>query len=211
MPGQSLTPILRRDDQRAAWERRGPGGHGRKASISRNPQHVHELDWLTEQAGTSADVIELADSSAELVGAGMGVGSFGTNAAGWPHVHPATPRHAIYPPSPQHPHGFSLIVDGSGNPLSGPQPLPYMMPPPQPAMRSALDQREGASALRARIADVPGADFAMLYQPLQPQPYASPAHQQSPTFAPPQNPSHSQSLLRSLHRPRSRDLENWAP
>ena len=198
MPGQSLTPILRRDDQRAAWERRGPGGHGRKASISRNPQHVHELDWLTEQAGASDDFFDLADGGAELVGAGMGVGSFGTGAAGWPHVHPATPRHAIYPPSPQHPHGFSLIVDGSGNPLSGP--LPFVMPPPPPpqsAMRSALDQRES--------------DFAALYTPLQPNPYGSPAHQPPPTFAPPQNPSHSQSLLRSLHRPRSRDVENWAP
>ena len=120
----------------------------------------------------------------------MGVGSFGTGAGvGWPHIHPAT-RHAIYPPSPQHPHGFSLIVDGSGNALSGPQPIPFMIPPPQPAMRS--DQ----------------SDFAMLYQPLQPQPYASPAQPPPSTFAP---PSHSQSLLRSLHRPRSRDVENWAP
>lgn len=49
IPGQSVTPVLRREDQRLAWEARDPNlsSHARRQSVSR---HNPGLDLLTEQA-----------------------------------------------------------------------------------------------------------------------------------------------------------------
>lgn len=47
--GQSMTPVLRRDDQREAWERRQEVDNGLSRKISVNRQHP-ALDLLTRQA-----------------------------------------------------------------------------------------------------------------------------------------------------------------
>ena len=173
--GQSMTPVLRRDDQREAWERRQQTGNGdlsRKISISR---HHPALDLLTQQAE-------------------MGYRPGG----GYPVMkaqQPYSPQHAQQP--------FSVVVDSQGRQIAH-QPSQYdavlAAPPPVHTYGAQMGPRYAAPvhssgpsmSYDTSFDSFDGRDgMAMMYTPLQAttassQQYArQPQMSQQAFYAPP--------------------------
>ncbi|SGY13742.1 BQ5605_C010g05961 [Microbotryum silenes-dioicae] len=160
--GQSVTPVLRRDDQWQAWERISTDGQGVQRRISVSSRHPH-LNLLQEQAEN-------------------GLNSWASPMRAKP-THGSQASFSGYYASPQQPQppSFSVVVDNRGPPVDLPgiaaPPLaystagssnryaPYSTGPSNPGAGGgydlAFDAFGGASAN-------PALDGLGVYQPMQP-------------------------------------------